>query len=226
MNDIPLQPYTLGQAMSLARQDIERRLLLQGLRPGILTYLGAVLHRGGLAVLLFRLLDYAHARGWRIALKLGHEVLYYFGRVEIHSGASIGPGLVLPDIGGIGIPAFCEIGCNCTFVGPALLTIGGIEGVDLNTDRIVMGDNCVIGSNVRILGAVTLGHGTQIRASSVVMTSFPKEGSLLSGIPARRRAVLRLADIQNWSPLRAKSLNVTSPNSGKQLSCANRLLKQ
>lgn len=216
MIDIPLQPHTLRQALSLARQDLNRRLLLQGLRPGVLTYLGAVLHRGGLAVLLFRLLDYAHSRGWRIVLKLGHMVLYYFGRAAIHSGARIGPGLVLPDIGGVGIPAFCEIGRNCTFVGPALLTIGGMEGIDLNTDRIVLGDNCVIGSNVRIIGAVTLGHGTQIKAASVVMTSFPKEGYLLSGIPARRRAVLPLAGIQNWNPLRAQLLNVTNFNSGKR----------
>lgn len=216
MNDIPLQPHTLRQALSLVRQDLDRRLLLQGLRPGVLTYLGAVLRRGGLAVLLFRLLDYVDTRGWRIALKIGHLALYYFGRAEIHSGARIGPGLVLPDIGGVGIPKFCEIGRNCTFVGPALLTIGGMEGIDLNTDRITMGDNCVVGSNVRIIGAVTLGHGTQIKAASVVMTSFPKEGYLLSGIPARRRAVLPLASIQNWGPLRAQSLNETIVNSGKR----------
>lgn len=221
MNDIPLHPHSLRQALSLARQDIDRRLLLQGLHPGVFTYLGAILHRGGLAVLLFRLLDYAYARNWRIVLKLGHLALYYFGRAEIHSGARIGPGLVLPDIGGVGIPKFCEIGCNCTFVGPALLTIGGMEGIDLNTDRIIMGDNCVVGSNVRIMGAVTLGHGTQIKAGSVVITSFPKEGCLLSGLPARRRAVLPLTDIQNWSPLRAQPLSVANFNSEKEQSCAN-----
>ncbi len=216
MNDIPLQSHTLRQALSLVRQDLDRRLLLQGLRPSYFTYLGAVLHRGGMAVLLFRLLDYVDTRGWRIALKLGHLVQYHFGRAEIHSGARIGPGLVLPDIGGVGIPKFCEIGRNCTFVGPALLTVGGMEGIDLSTDRIIMGDNCVVGSNVRIMGAVTLGHGTQIKAGSVVITSFPKEGYLLSGIPARRRAVLPLAAIRNWSPLRAQSLNETIVNSGKR----------
>lgn len=215
MSDLSQQSHTVRHALSLARQDLNRRFVLQGVQPGVLAYLGAALHRGGFAVLLFRLLDYAYARDWRIALKVGHMLLYYFGRAEIHSGARIGPGLVLPDIGGVGIPKFCEIGRNCTFVGPALLTIGGMEGIDLNTDRIVMGDHCVVGSNVRILGAVTLGHGTQIKAGSVVMTSFQKEGCLLSGIPARRRAVLPLASIQSWNPLRAQSLNVTNFNYGK-----------
>lgn len=214
MNDIP--PPTLSQTLSLVRQDLDRRLLLGGLRPGVFTYLGALMHRGGQAVSLFRLLNYTYARNWRVAHKLVQLAMYYFGRHEIHCGARIGPGLVLPDIGGVGIPKFCEIGRNCTFIGPALLTIGGMEGIDLNTDRIVMGDNCVVGSNVRIIGAVTLGHGTQIKASSVVMTSYPKEGYLLSGIPARRRAVLPLEGIQNWSPLRAQSLNVTNFNSGKR----------
>lgn len=218
MTDLLRPPHTLRQALSLARQDINRRLLLLGIQPGVFAYLGAVLHRGGMAVVIFRLLDYAHARGWRLVLRLGHMVLYHLGRAEIHSGARIGPGLVLPDIGGVGLPAFCEIGCNCTFIGPALLTIGGMEGMDLSTDRIILGDNCVIGSNVRIIGAVTLGNGTQIKAASVVMTSFPKEGYLLSGMPARRRAVLPLASIRNWSPLRAQPLNpdIVDSNSAKR----------
>lgn len=206
MADISSQKQTLRHAWGMLRMDVQRRLLLQGRCPGMWSYLHAVLHRGGMAVLLFRLLDYAHSRGWRLTVKLGHMALYYWARTEIHPGARIGPGLVLPDIGGVGLPAFCDIGCNCTFIGPALLTIGGMEGVDLGKDRIVIGDNCVIGSNVRIIGAVTLGHGTQVKASSVVMTSFPKEGYLLSGIPARRRAVLPLERILGWNPLQSAPL--------------------
>jgi serine O-acetyltransferase len=187
--------------------DLDRRLCLEGRRPGMLQYLGLALKRGGMAVFLFRLLDWTHARNFRLITKLGHLALYYLGRAEIHPGARIGPGLVLPDIGGVGLPAFCEIGRNCTFIGPALLTIGGMEGVDLKVDRIILGDDCVIGPNVRIIGAVTLGSGTQVKASSVVMTSFPKVGYLLSGIPARRRAVLPIEQIKRWSSLSAEFMN-------------------
>lgn len=201
MNCISHQPQTLRYALGMAKRDIDRRLYLSGSKPSPFTYLGAVLRRGGCGVLLFRLIDYAHSHGWWLMVRLGHLALYYFARAEIHSGARIGPGLVLPDIGGVGIPAFCEIGKDCTFVGPALLTIGGIEGIDLTQDRIILGEGCVIGSNVRIIGAVTLGSGCQVKSGSVVMTSFAKEGCLVSGIPARRRAVVPLSEIRGWSPL-------------------------
>jgi len=195
---------SLRDALKTVRMDLDRRLALEGRRPNALRYLGLMFRRGGMAVTLFRLLDWTHERKFRLVSKLGHLALFYLTRTEIHSGARIGPGLVLPDIGGVGLPAFCDIGRNCTFTGPALLTLGGMEGVNLSADRIVLGDDCVIGSYVRIIGAVTLGNGTQVKPSSVVMTSFPKEGYLVSGIPARRRVVLPIERIRRWSPLRAE----------------------
>lgn len=200
MTDTTQAPQTLRYALAMFKQDVARRLWLAEVRPSIAACMGAVLRRGCFAVLLFRLLDYTHSRGWRLITKLGHFLLFYLTRNEIHPGARIGPGLVLPDSGGVGVPMFCEIGCNCTFLGPALLTIGGMEGIDFDKDRIVLGDYCVVGINVRIIGAVTLGNGTQVKPGSVVMTSFVKDGYLLSGIPSRRRAVLSLDDIRHWSP--------------------------
>ncbi|MDX8399552.1 MAG: hypothetical protein R8K20_04825, partial [Gallionellaceae bacterium] len=200
-------PQTLRYALALAKQDLDRRLLLTGRKSGVFSYLGAVLHPGGLAVLLFRLIDYTHSHSWRGLTRLGHLASYYLASIEIHPGARIGPGLVLPDTGGVGIPKFCEIGRNCTILGPALLTVGGMEGIDLDKDLIILGEHCVIGSNVRIIGAVTLGNGTQIKPGSVVIISCPKEGCLLSGIPARRRSVVPLSDIQHWNPLTGCSLD-------------------
>lgn len=204
--EIPLPPPTLRAALTLAGMDLDRRLQLEGRPSGLRARLSLLLHRHGMGVFLYRLLDYASGRGWRLITKIGHLALYFLGRVEIHPGARIGPGLVLPAVGGVGLPSFCTIGRNCTFEGPVLLTIGGMEGMDLSRDRIVLGDDCVIGSYVRIIGAVNLGHGTQVKARSVVMTSFPKEGYLISGAPARRRAVLPLSRIRGWSPLTGKPL--------------------
>ena len=199
--EIILPPPTLRAALTLARMDLDRRLQLEGRQPGFFARLSLLVHRHGMGVFLFRVLDYVGGRGWRLLSKLGHLALFFLGRVEIHPGARIGPGLVLPAVGGVGLPSFCTIGRNCTFEGPVLLTIGGMEGMDLSRDRIVLGDDCVIGSYVRIIGAVNLGNGTQIKARSVVMTSFPKDGYLLSGAPARRRAVVPLERLRHWSPL-------------------------
>lgn len=205
-SDIVLPPPSLRAALRLARLDLDRRLQLEGRRQTLPNRLSLLLYRHGLGVLLYRVFDYFANAGWPLAGRIGGLLLYFFGRAEIHFGARIGPGLVLPATGGVGLPAFCRIGRNCTFLGPVLLTIGGMEGIDLENDRIVLGDDCTIGSYVRIIGAVTLGNGTQVKARSVVMTSFAKDGYLLSGAPARRRAVIDLAQVQQWSPLLGRPL--------------------
>lgn len=197
----------LRASLRLLNADLRRRLELEGRPDTLLRKLSLLLQRGGFAVTVFRLQDYAYARGWRLVVKLSYLLLYYFGRAEIHAGAQVGPGLVLPNGGGAGFPKFCSIGSRCTFMGPALLTIGGMEGVDLTRDRITMGDDCIVGANVRILGAVELGHGCQIKPGSVVMTSFSKEGLLLSGVPARRRGQFVLENIRAWSPLRGRPVS-------------------
>ena len=131
---------------------------------------------------------------------------FFLSRNEIHPGASIGPGLILPDIGGVGIPAFAIIGANCTFTGRALLTIGGIEGIDLGKDRIQLGDNCIIGAGARIVGAVTLADGVEIKPNTVVLTSFKNPGASVIGIPGRRRAQALPQRIACWNPLKGLTM--------------------
>ncbi len=162
-----------------------------------------------LAVILFRIGDYFH-QGGRHFLSTLVQLLIYFTRNEIHPGASIGPGLILPDIGGVGIPAFANIGANCTFTGRALLSIGGIEGINLEWDRLYLGDNCIIGAGARILGAVTLADGIEIKPNSVVLTSFKDSGTVVSGIPGRRRAKIPPDSVASWNPLKGLAMIQTA----------------
>ncbi|MHB1529549.1 MAG: serine O-acetyltransferase [Acidiferrobacteraceae bacterium] len=190
--------------------DFSRRLILEG-RPANLWHQLCILPRPGVsAILLFRLNHYFHDHGLRRLSKIINIMMLCWSGDEIHPGARIGPGLVLPDIGGVGIPAFADIGCDCTFTGPALLTIGGMEGIDLTKDRIVLGDHCVIGPGVRIVGAVTLADGTQVKPNAVVITSFLNAGTLLSGIPSRRRGTIPIEKIRRWNPILGQSTSQTS----------------
>jgi acetyltransferase-like isoleucine patch superfamily enzyme len=50
--------------------------------------------------------------------------------------------------------------------------------------RIVIGDNCWLGSGSTILAGVVLGNGCVVAAGAVVTNSFPS-GTVLSGVPAR-----------------------------------------
>lgn len=190
----------------MLRQDIARRFELHEQRPTPWRVFLALWQPGVMAVLLYRLAAWRHARGVRWQVTLIELLMYHLSHVEIYAGSVIGPGLVLSDRGGIGIPRFARLGKNCTFLGSALLTVGGLEGVDLATARIVLGDHCVIGHRARVVGALTLGAGTQIKENSMVMTSFPQPGLLLSGIAARRRATLPLAQVERWNPLRQRML--------------------
>ncbi len=204
-------PMTFTRMRALIRADLARRLVLEGAPPTLRRTLGLLPRPGCAAVVLFRLNQWLEARRLRLLSKLVELVLFYWARVELHPGAQIGPGLVLPDVGGVGIPAFARIGESCTLTGPVLLTIGGMEGIDLAHDRIVLGDDCVLGTGVRILGAVALADGTQVKPNSVVITSTTHPGTVLAGIPARRRGNLPLETIQQWNPLRGEPLSVASP---------------
>jgi serine O-acetyltransferase len=177
-------------------------MTLDGRHGGLLYCFFLTLTKPGvLAVVLYRLNSYFHGIGLRWLVRIVDFGIFYFGHAEVHVGSVIKEGLVLPDRGGVGIPAFAIIGKNCTFLGPALLTVGGMEGIDLANDKIIMGDYCIVGHGARIIGAIHLGNATQIKPNSVVMTSFPKAGYVLSGIPARRRQVIPENTVRDWNPL-------------------------
>lgn len=200
------QVASLSDVIRLIHADVRRRLALENRAPSPWRVLPFLFHPGVVAVILFRVSDYLHRHGMRLIPKLIGLFIFYYTRNELHPGAVIGPGLVLPDIGGVGIPAFATIGKNCTFMGRALLTVGGIEGIDLSKDRLHIGDDCVIGPGARILGAVTLTDGAQLMPNTVVITSFAKYGALISGIPGRRRRYVSPEVVAAWNPLRGCSM--------------------
>jgi serine O-acetyltransferase len=50
----------------------------------------------------------------------------------------------------------------------------------------VIGDNCYIGPGAKIFGSVSITNGCSVGVNIVVTKSFPEEGSILVGIPAKR----------------------------------------
>ena len=198
---------TWKETWRLLRADLRRRLELEGCGLNPLTLAACLLHRGTWAAMAYRVNHYLLLKGWRRFVRLSELLFVLISRSEIHAGAEIGPGLVITDRGGVGVPAFARIGRNCCFLGPSLLTLGAVSGVDLSQDHIILGDHCVIGPGARLLGAIRLGHGIQVKANSVVITSFEKPGQIVAGIPARRRGTVALETVQRWNPWRAEWLS-------------------
>ena len=188
------------ETLGLIKADLRRRLILEG-KP--LTYLSliCILPKLGVAsVVIYRIRRYCHLNNFKVLVKLLSYLEFLYVHNELDVRAEVGPGLVLSDIAGVGITRVCIIGKNCTFAGRATLTIGGIEGVDVNVDRIVIGDNCVVGHNTRIIRPVTISNGVQIKSNSVVLLSVNNEGALVSGIPAKRKELIPLELVSTWSP--------------------------
>ena len=62
--------------------------------------------------------------------------------------------------------------------------------------RISIGDNCFIGSGVRIMGGVKIGNNCIVGASSVVTKSVPNN-CVVAGIPAKRICTLEEFYLKN-----------------------------
>jgi len=201
----PTDCMTFCDVMRLFRADLIRRFELKERRMTPLSLLQAFLSPGVLGVLLFRVGNWLHAKDYRIAFRLIERFIFLITRAELQTGARIGPGLVLPDEGTVGISSHSRLGLNCTLF--ALSTIVAKEG---GADDIVIGDYCVIGRRARLYGAIELGDGTQVKDNSMVFSSVVHPGMILCGVPAHCTLQVPLELVRNWNPLKGKPLRAAS----------------
>ncbi len=108
-----------------------------------------------------------------------HFVRMFTG-VEIHPGATIGPGFFIDHGMGVVIGETTEIGSNVTIYQG--VTLGG-TGKEKGKRHPTIGDNVVIGANATVLGNIRIGNNVKIGAGSVVVTSVPDNCTVV-GVPA------------------------------------------
>lgn len=191
---------SLKITLSNIKQDFQRRVLLEHCE-GLLHKLVLLLKPGMIGVICYRLSHYFVQGKLRFICRLLLLIEHLYCRNEISPYAQIGPGLVLGDIGAIGVPGETIIGKNCTLQGFNTFTLNAIAGVDFTVDRIVIGDYCMLGTRAKIMRPITIADGAQVKNNSVVMFSITKIGATLSGVPAKKRRVDDYNAIMNWNPL-------------------------
>ncbi len=125
---------------------------------------------------------------WRHGFKLPGRWLSQATRdltgIEIHPGATIGPGLFIDHGMGVVIGETAEVGEQVTLYHG--VTLGGTS-LNKGKRHPTIGDRVVIGAGAKILGAITVGDDSRIGANAVVVKSVPAN-SVVVGVPGQNVA--------------------------------------
>jgi serine O-acetyltransferase len=104
--------------------------------------------------------------------------------IEIHPAARVGRGLFIDHGMGVVIGETAEIGEDVTLYQG--VTLGG-TGFATGKRHPTVEDNVTIGSGAKLLGPITVGHGSKVGANSVVIHDVPPNSTVVGnpGHPVR-----------------------------------------
>jgi serine O-acetyltransferase len=122
---------------------------------------------------------------WQHDLKLPARVLSQLTRwltgIEIHPGATIGPGLFIDHGMGVVIGETSEVGADVTLYHG--VTLGGTS-LEKGKRHPTLGDRVVVGAGAKVLGAIVIGEDSRIGANAVVVKPVPPN-SVVVGVPGQ-----------------------------------------
>jgi serine O-acetyltransferase len=122
---------------------------------------------------------------WTHGLKLPGRWVSHLVRgltgIEIHPGATIGPGFFIDHGMGVVIGETAEVGADVTLYHG--VTLGGTSWAK-GKRHPTLEDRVVVGAGAKILGAITIGADSRIGANAVVVKSVPPN-SVVVGIPGQ-----------------------------------------
>ncbi len=120
-------------------------------------------------------------RGAKLPARFLAELIRKWTGVEIHPAAVLGRGVFIDHATGVVIGETAEVGDNVTIYHG--VTLGGTS-LDRGKRHPTVEDNVTIGAGAKVLGAITVGEGSQIGANSVVVKPVPP-GSVVIGVPGQ-----------------------------------------
>lgn len=128
------------------------------------------------ALLAHRVAHAMHDAGVPLAPRVLATGMRTLTGVEIHPAARIGPGFFMDHGAGVVIGETAEIGRDVTVYQG--VTLGG-TGFATGKRHPTVQDNVTIGSGAKLLGPVTVGHGSKIGANTVVITDIPPNATVV-----------------------------------------------
>jgi serine O-acetyltransferase len=109
------------------------------------------------------------------------EIVHRVTGIDIHPGATIGPGFFIDHGTGVVIGGTAIIGDNVTIYQG--VTLGGTS-LARSKRHPTLGNNVTVGSGAAVLGDITIGDNVKIGANSVVVKDVPPNSTVV-GIPGR-----------------------------------------
>jgi serine O-acetyltransferase len=120
-------------------------------------------------------------RGARLAARTLGEFTRMVTGVDIHPGATLGPGLFIDHATGVVIGETAEVGEDVTLYHG--VTLGG-SGADTGKRHPTVGDRVTIGAGAKVLGAIKVGEDSRIGANAVVVKDVPSS-AVVVGVPGQ-----------------------------------------
>jgi serine O-acetyltransferase len=120
---------------------------------------------------------------WRVPFfpRLISHIARFLTGIEIHPGAQIGEGFFIDHGMGVVIGETSEIGDNVVLYQG--VTLGGTSLLKKKRHP-TLGNNVVVGSGAKLIGAITIGDNVKVGSGSVVVSSVPSNATVV-GVPGR-----------------------------------------
>jgi serine O-acetyltransferase len=120
---------------------------------------------------------------WRVPVlpRLTSHISRFLTGIEIHPGATIGEGVFIDHGMGIVIGETAIVG-DGTLIYQGV-TLGGTS-LQKKKRHPTLGKNVVVGVGAQVIGDITIGDNSKIGAGSVVVSSVPRNATVI-GVPGR-----------------------------------------
>jgi serine O-acetyltransferase len=141
----------------------------------------ALLYSGLHAVWAHRVSHALWQRQHPLAARTVSQVARAMTGIEIHPGATLGPGLFIDHGMGVVIGETAEVGEDCTIYHG--VTLGGTS-LEPGKRHPTVGDRVVIGAGAKVLGPIDVGHDSRIGSNAVVVRQVA-DNSVVVGVPGQ-----------------------------------------
>jgi len=192
-----LRPFKgMAEYVSRIKRDIDSVLERD---PAARSRLEVMLVYSGLhAIWIHRITHWLWQKNVRFLARWLSQFARWITGIEIHPGATLGPGFFIDHGMGVVIGETAEVGADVTLYHG--VTLGGTS-LNKGKRHPTIGDRAVIGAGAKVLGAITIGADSRIGANAVVVRSVP-ENSVVVGVPGqivRRSQPTHVPDLNHTS---------------------------